>query len=278
VVIDLNPGAHSESSLVPAVGSAVLADIELGYAFMTIASDKTAAIIQLNEFDDVEETEQDDLLMAPLDESRGRDEPIVDPSSYLGGQPYNITDKSFDAVIRKLKGSVQLGHLGGKRIDSVSEEDLKMIGNVMQGYGEAVLELKQLSGRVEGRADLQVKEVALQLQRIKDAMRKVADLRGDSSDDEDEGLLGQGTGGSVDDMKQRYERIVRTQKDLGSRLAQAQGKLINNLQPDLSDTEKAWRAEMERVAEMMKETGETPELIIRYQEVGHQIALLQLIE
>ena len=239
---------------------------------MAIASDKTAAAIQLNEFDDIEEDKPDELLASRLDKSAGPKDASANPSSYLGGQAYNITEESFDAVMQKLKSNVRIGPSGGKRIDSVSEEDLKMIGSVMQGYGEAVLDLKQLSGRVEGRADLQVKEVALQLQRIKDAMRKVADLRGDSTDDEDEGLLGQGTGGSVDEMKQRYERILRTQRDLGSRLAQVQGKLINNLQPDLSDTEKAWRAEMERVAEMMKETGEASELTTSYQKVCSQDA------
>lgn len=265
----------SDSLVVPLVGSAVLADIELGYAFLAIASDKTDAAIQLNEFDDVEESEPDDLSASRLglDKSRGGKDTSTDQSSYLGGQPYDIDEAPFDSILQKLRSNIRLGPSSGKRIDTVSEEDLKMLGSVMQGYGEAVLDLKRLSGRVEGRADLQVKEVALQLQRIKDAMRKVADLRGDSSDDDDEGLLGQGTGGSVDDMKQRYERILRTQQDLGRRLAQVQGKLINNLQPDLSDPEKAWLAETERVAEMMKDTGADSELTTQYQEVSVHFAM-----
>jgi hypothetical protein len=262
----------SRSDVSPITGSTVLADIELGYALLATSFNRSAAVIQLNEFADTEDLEAEDLLASKLESSRLGNEATVS-TSYLINKPYDISPDTFDDISEDLGRLTTTLSSNGERLENITIEDLEAIGKVLRANTDAILEIKRLAGRVEGRADLQVREVGLQLERLRDAMRKVADLRGENPD-EDESLLGHGTGGSVDEMKQRYDRITRTQHEIASRLAKVQGKLKNTLQPDLSDSERAWQAEMERVAELLDQAGDernSSEMILKLQDVGGSI-------
>jgi len=246
---------RSQTEVKPILGATVLADIELGYALLATSSDKTAAVIQLNEFADAEDLGANDLLATSLSKNTPGQEG-TSSASYLAAKPYDVSGSEFDKALADLRKATQTITNSNQRVDNVSIEDLEAIGTVLRANTHAILEMKKLSGRVEGRADLQVKEVGLQLQRLKGAMRKVAELRGEDPDNEDDALLGQGTGGSVGDFQQRYRRILKTQQELASRLGKVQGKLKSTLQPDLSDAEQAWQTELQKAIDALETSSE----------------------
>jgi hypothetical protein len=240
----------SQTEVKPILGATVLADIELGYALLATSSDKTAAVVQLNEFADAEDLGADDLLATSLSKSTPGQEGSSS-ASYLAAKPYDVSRSDFDKALAELRKATQTITNSKQRLDNVSIEDLEAIGTVLRANSHAILEMKKLSGRVEGRADLQVKEVGLQLQRLKGA-----ELRGEDPENEDDALLGQGTGGSVNDFQQRYNRILKTQQELASRLGKVQGKLKSTLQPDLSDAEQAWQTELQKAADALETSSE----------------------
>jgi hypothetical protein len=252
---DVVPERCSETEVKPVLGTTVLADIELGYALLATSSDKSVAVLQLNEFADSEDFAAEDLLATSLSASTSGKN-ASSAASYLGAQPYDVSGPDFDTALADLKEITQTVTSSNQRLDDISIEDLEAIGTVLRANTQAILEMKRLSGRVEGRADLQVKEVGLQLQRLKVAMRKVAELRGEDPENEDDALLGQGTGGSVHDFQQRYDRILKTQQELASRLGKVQGKLKSTLQPDLSDAEKAWQSELQKTVANLEKSDE----------------------
>jgi hypothetical protein len=256
------PGWHSciadyalcvrQSALLPVVGIAVISDIDIGYALLALTSERDCIGLPMNEFEhaptqEVESLGLSRMSLAGANSSSEVAEPLT---SYLGGE--TSRDWDYTPILKAKDQRMEIVQsVGSKRLDDVSATDLKTMGTLTQAYGEAILEVKKIANRVEGRADLQVKEVAWQLQRLKEAMKKVAELKGEQSDDHDEGLLGQGVGGSVDDMKKRFERIMRTQRDINQRVTSVQTTLMNNLQPGLTVKETEWQAELQRTEALL---------------------------
>lgn len=250
----------------------VVADIDLGYALLSLTSKRQLVVVPLDHHLPSATSITDKLV--PLDASV--DAPVVAEteamSSFLTDHAFTVTPQDFDAILAgKSQRQETIGQRGSRPLNEITTDDLRIMGTLMQMFSQAVLEVKKLSNRVEGRADLQVKEVGLQLQRLKTAMIKVDQLNskrpihGDGAsddaaangnDDDDNDLLGDGAAiTSVNEIKTRLSRISSTQTTLARRLEAAHAKLSTKWEPELGHDEREWAAEMARVERSLDTQG-----------------------
>lgn len=160
--------------------------------------------------------------------------------SLLGPRSFDVGSHHFDAAVNKAsaKSIIPRDQLR-KPLEQITAENLRLFGQVVDKISDGAAELERLSNKTEDRVDLQVQEVTRQLAKMRAVMRK----------------LNEG-GDAMSDLQQRYEKVISTQADLSSRLDKSAQTLMNQSQPQLSQYEQSWFAEIARTQELLEGTGQ----------------------
>ena len=217
------------------VGASVLCNISLGYAVLALASSGQLAALELD-FHSTALAVTTQFDANTLIEKVAEDEE-EDPASLLLSSAFAV-----DALISDVR--VQLARLSPTAVRSmipkpkvqlqeISANDLKTIGALVALVQEVIQAVKSASEEVEHRLYVQLKEYQRHIRLVKDVVSTVDSLKASSTS--------------------RVESLLEKQVTMEGRLDDVVGRLVSGKGDQLSEKEKQWMEELERLRSRVRE-------------------------
>lgn len=116
-----------------------------------------------------------------------------------------------------------------KPLTSITPDHLRLLGKTVTSLLTDVRAARSASSVVQSRLDLQLKELARQLDKVAEVSDSVAELKG------------------VEGLEARVGRVAEGQAKLVARVDRLLQRLMDRSQPVLSETERKWFDELERM-------------------------------
>lgn len=234
-------------------GLVIFSDVYLSYGLLGLSSASRLAALEL------------ELRFDPVADSIGAavaqpDTPPKARSTELGYVSLLSENRfDFDKVLKSgtkpLDARSALAEVPKKPLETIDAATLRALGGAIALVQERTHALDAASEQIEQRLDLQIKEVARQLERVTDLI---------------EGLNASTGPG------ERVDQVLARQLVLVSRVDKALQRLMDDQQPILSDVEKRWFQELERLRENVRGAGgisRSKGLVGKTTQVGHSASL-----
>lgn len=221
------------------VAVAVVSDVYLSYSFLALTAELQLVALELNLRiinDDVDGEWANDTPSSITD---GAGRGYV---SLLGSGPAFVPPDPFKSVSGLPSQPLLAGSntgLGGKAELKVTPETLRFLGKTVERFRGEIRDVVRAGNAVQGRLDVQVREMQRQLERLADIRRRTAEVR--------EGTDGAAPAGTSK-LEQRLARVSGTQRELVSRTDRILQRLMDAHHPSLSVYERKWFEELERMA------------------------------
>jgi nucleoporin NUP82 len=153
-----------------------------------------------------------------------------DRASLLLNQPfdYNKTLSSIRSTQASVKTTLKKVPMSSSPISIISPEHLRVIGEIIAQLQSRISAIRAASQAIEHRLDLQVQEFQRQLKLLKDCSGSINSLKSSSTLDS-------------------AEKLLETQDQLSARLDGILGALSAEHRPQITEAEKRWFGELEKL-------------------------------
>lgn len=212
-------------------GLTLFSDVYLSYGLLGLSSTSRLAALEL------------ELRFDPSTESTSSPVPAPGtPAKAPADQGYIslLTENrfDFDKVIKTatvpLDTRSVLGKTSSKPLETIDADTLRALGNAIALVQERTHAVDAASAQIERRLDLQIKEVARQLERVSSLIDNLNKVKGPGA---------------------RVDQVLERQLNLVTRVDKALQRLMDDQQPVLSDVEKRWFKELERLRDNVRGAG-----------------------
>jgi hypothetical protein len=207
----------------------ILAHIRLPYALLFLTSSQLTAV------------PLGDAIPVTEDSSEIPESCNNEPVSLLHKTDADIPSDGYRAVItatqqRALALLKKEGIDAKKPITEVDSNSLRVLGRLAEIYSEGKSQMESLSDNTERRLDTQVLEVKRQLKRLQEIISTIDCLSVPGSKGED-----------LPSMEERLDAVASKQENYLERLDKVTQVLMNGAHPELTNKEKEWMEELDRV-------------------------------
>ncbi|KAL8291645.1 hypothetical protein RQP46_001903 [Phenoliferia psychrophenolica] len=233
----------------PVVGLVVVNDVYLGYSLLVLTSALQLVAIALH------------LRVPPLPISSAS---IPSSSSHQQHAPSRLSSSDPPAYLSLLEGTpftppTLLSQSSRSSLPSVPRRtsststplttitptSLRSLGTTVNEFRAQIHALVGASNAVQVRLETQMKELSRQLRKLEELSRLSAELRRSTTSDSS------GEGG----LQGRLEKVTRNQEELVRRTDRVLQRLMDAHEPELSQYERKWFAELERLEKEIEGAG-----------------------
>ncbi|WVR08211.1 hypothetical protein IAU60_005258 [Kwoniella sp. DSM 27419] len=212
----------------PIVGTAHLCNIDLGYGVVALASSGQLAFVETN----LRVAETSTVLPSETGgQSKSAKSEVANPS--LLAKPLDFTglistlrepSTAYNPLSTLRKGIPE----ANKPVEKVTTDHLRVLGEIAKQIQPRSQAVRSASRAIEGRLDLEVQELQRQIRMLRECQTKIAMLK-------------------KTEASERAKRLLEKQQDLTGRLDGMLRRVDRGPGPEVSQAEKQWFDEVERL-------------------------------
>ncbi|KAJ9097833.1 hypothetical protein QFC19_006623 [Naganishia cerealis] len=247
-------------------GVAIVSDLRIGSTLISMTASRHVVALDLL----ATVPRAPDPLMTPIEVKGTPGKPSY--VSLLSQHIYDIQPQTFDRILANMQvRSIVQPAKGKQPIQSITADDLRLLAQITQKFTGAIQEVRSTSSQVEGRLDLQVREVARQLQKVRSIIAQIRAVNGQDNRTVRHEIPDFDTTDTLGYLRERSKQLIEKQQSITERLGKAMQTMMDNAHPDLSLQEKAWIQDLEKIQKELEGEESSNSLKSRVQAVKNEL-------